>query len=97
MIIGCCLAKYISVNFHLLQFTRLLRVLLELAFNGNIYLTCRKKSQSDNLLKCTLFGGVAPVAVTAHKSLNSTKGVVWNWELARSDPEEIKIKRSYDY
>ena len=59
-------------------------------FNGDIYLTCSKKSQSDNLLKCVLFGGVALVAVTAHKSLNSSKGVVRNWELARADPEEIK-------
>ena len=42
-------------------------------FSGDIYLTCSKKSQSDNLLKCVLFGGVAPVAVTAHKSLNSSK------------------------
>ena len=81
-----------SVNFHHLQFTRVLRVLLgvKLAFNGAIYLTCSKKSQSDNLLKFVLFGRVAPVAVTAHKSLNSSKGVVRNWELARSDPEEIK-------
>ena len=37
-----------------------------------------------------MFGGVAPVAVTAHKSLNSSKGVVKNWELARTDPDEIK-------
>ena len=37
-----------------------------------------------------MFGGVAPVAVTAHKSLNSSKGVVRNWELARTDPDEIK-------
>ena len=35
-------------------------------------------------------GGFAPVAVTAHKSLNSSKGVIRNWELARTDPEEIK-------
>ena len=59
-------------------------------FSGDIYLTCSKKSQSDNLLKCVLFGGVAPVAVTAHMSLNSSKGVVRNWELARTDPDEIK-------
>ena len=65
-------------------------VTIKRRFNGDIYLTCIKKSQSDNLLKCVLFGGVAPVAVTAHKSLNSSKGVVRNWELARTDPEEIK-------
>ena len=28
--------------------------------------------------------------MTAHKSLNGSKGVVRNWELARIDPEEIK-------
>ena len=28
--------------------------------------------------------------MTAHKSLNSSKGVVRNWELARTDPDEIK-------
>ena len=38
-------------------------------FNGNIYLTCSKKSQSYNLLRCVLFGNVAPVLVTAYKSL----------------------------
>ena len=59
-------------------------------FSGDIYLTCSKKSQSDNLLKCVLFGGIAPAAVTPHKSLNSSKGVVRNWELARTDPDEIK-------
>ena len=65
-------------------------VTIKCQFNGDIYLTCSKKSQSDNLLKCVLFGGVAPVAVTAHKSQNSPKRVVRNWELARTDPEEIK-------
>ena len=64
-------------------------VTIKRQFSGDIYLTCSKKSHSDNLLKCVLFGGVAPVAVTAHKSLNSSKGVVRNWELARTDPEKI--------
>ena len=27
--------------------------------------------------------------MTAHKSLNCSKHVVMNWELARTDPEEI--------
>ena len=30
------------------------------------------------------------VAVTPHKSLNSSTGVVKNWELVRTDPDEIK-------
>ena len=58
--------------------------------SGDIYLTCSLKSQLDNLIKCVLFGSVAPVAVTPHKSINSSKGVVRNWELARTDPDEIK-------
>ena len=37
-----------------------------------------------------LFGNVAPVVVTQHKSLNVSKGVIRNWELARIDPDEIK-------
>ena len=41
---------------------------------GDIYLTCILKSQSDNLIKCVLFGDVAPAVVTAHRSLNSLKG-----------------------
>ena len=65
-------------------------VTIKRQFSGDIYLTCIKKSQSDNLLKCVLFGGIVPVAVTPHKSLNSSKGVVRNWELARTDPDEIK-------
>ena len=28
--------------------------------------------------------------MTQHKSLNTSKGVVRNWELARTDPDEIK-------
>ena len=39
--------------------------------NGDIYLT-------DNLLKYVFFGDVAPVTMTAHKSLNSSNGVVRN-------------------
>ena len=34
---------------------------IERQFNGDIYLTCINNSQSDNLLKCVLFGNVAPV------------------------------------
>ena len=28
--------------------------------------------------------------MTVHKSLNSSKGVIRNWELARTEPDEIK-------
>ena len=63
-------------------------VTIKRQFSGDIYLTCSKKSQSDNLLKCVLFGGIAPVAVTVHNSLNSSNGVIRIWELARTEPEE---------
>ena len=56
-------------------------------FNGDVYLSCSKNSQSDNLLKCALFFSVAPV-VTVNKSLHCSKGVR-NWELARTDSDEI--------
>ena len=48
-------------------------VTIKRQFGGDIYLTCCKKSQSDNLLKCVLFDNVAPVVVTQHKSLNTSK------------------------
>ena len=38
--------------------------------NGILTLTCGKKSQSDNLLKCVSLGGLAPVTVSPHRSLN---------------------------
>ena len=65
-------------------------VTIKRQFSGDIYLICSKKSQSDNLLKCVLFGNVAPVVVIQHKSLNVSKGVNRNWELARTDPDQIK-------
>ena len=58
--------------------------------NGILTLTCGKKSQSDNLLKCVSLGGLAPVTVSPHRSLNTCKGVIRNWELANCDPEEVK-------
>ena len=65
-------------------------VAIKRQFSGDIDLTCCKKSQFVNSLKCVLFGNISPVAVTPHKSLNSSMGVVRNWELARTDPDEIK-------
>ena len=84
-----------SVNFHFLPIHKGVKgiaggvVTIKRQFSGNICLTCSKKFQSDNLLKCVLFGCIAPVAVTAHKSLNSSKGVIRNWELARTEPDEM--------
>ena len=55
-----------------------------------IFLGVIRKSQSDNLLKCVSLGGLAPVTVSRHRSLNTCKGVIRNWELANCDPEEVK-------
>ena len=65
-------------------------VTIKRQFSGEIYLACNRKSQSDKFLKCVLFGNVATVVVTQHKSLNISKGVIKNWKLARTDHEEIK-------
>ena len=65
-------------------------VTIKRQFSGDIYLICSKQSQSDNLLKCVLFVGIALVAVTAHKSLNGSKGVIRNWKLVRTKHDEIK-------
>ena len=65
-------------------------VTIKRQFSGDNYPICSKNSQWDNLLKCVLFGSIAPVAVIAHRSLNSSKGVIRNWEHARTDPDEIE-------
>ena len=80
------------VNFHILQFRREGRgeVTIKRQFSGDIYLICSKNPNRIIYSSVFLFGGVAPVAVTALKSLNSSKGVVWNRELARTDLDEIK-------
>ena len=48
-------------------------VTIKQQFSGDIYITCSKKSQSDNLFKCVVFRNGAPVVVTHHKSLNVSK------------------------
>ena len=70
-----------SVNFHLLQFTRVLRVLLggevtiKRQFSSDIYLTC-KKSQSDNFTEmCFCLAALPLLLWTPHKSL---KGIPYS-------------------
>ena len=65
-------------------------VIIKRLFDGSVILTCNRKSDSDKLLKCVSFGNIAPVIVTPHRSLNSSKGVIRHWELARTSPDEIK-------
>jgi hypothetical protein len=56
--------------------------------SGAILIETSRPGQSQNLLKQTTFAGI-PVRVTAHKSLNTCRGVIRNFELARMEPEEL--------
>jgi hypothetical protein len=47
-----------------------------------------RDGQTKNLLKLTSFANV-PVKVSAHRSLNSCKGVIRSMDLAQMDPEEL--------
>ena len=79
-----------STTFHLLQYAGVLmgvKSQLSVSLMLTFILLVVKKSQSDNLLRCVLFDSVAPVVT---KFTNVSKGVVVNWELARTNPDEIK-------
>ena len=86
-------------TFHLLLYTWVLRVLLwvmsllvlSISLMVIFILFVFLKSNWIIYLKWVLFGNVAPITVTAHTLLNCSKGVVRNWELARTGPEDIKI------
>ena len=65
-------------------------VTIKQQFSGVINLTCSRKSQSDNLLKCVLFGNVALVDVIQHTALNTSKEVLRNWE-----PIPKKLRRMF--
>ena len=82
----CNYTYYFEVNVHICQICQT-KLLMSKTINYGLYGLIIK---SDNLLKCVLFGGVVAAVVTAHKSLKRSKGVVRNWELAMTDPEEIE-------
>jgi hypothetical protein len=56
--------------------------------SGVILVELLRAAQSKNLLKQTVFASL-PVRVTEHRSLNTSKGVVRNFELAQMEPSEI--------
>ena len=45
--------------------------------------TIKRHFNGEFFLTCVLLGNIAPVILTPHRSLNSSKGVIKNWELAR--------------
>ena len=55
---------------------------------GGLLVEVTKKVQADNLMKMTEFFNVE-VSVSAHRSLNSCKGVIQCRDLAELDPEEV--------
>lgn len=56
--------------------------------SGVLLVEVFRDTQAQNLLKLTLFASVQ-VKVTPHRSMNSCKGVVRNYELAQMDPDEL--------
>ena len=54
--------------------------------NGTLLVETTRKTQTENLKKLDLFFGV-PVAVTEHKSLNTSKGIIRN-PILKSETEE---------
>ena len=54
--------------------------------NGTLLVETTRKTQTENLKKMDLFFGV-PVAVTEHKSLNTSKGIIRN-PILKSETEE---------
>jgi hypothetical protein len=56
--------------------------------NGSILVETTRLTQSNNLLKQCMFANI-PIRVSAHKSLNTSKGVIRNFELARMEPMDL--------
>ena len=56
--------------------------------SGVILVETLRQGQSENLLKQTQFASV-PVKVSAHRSLNSSRGVIRNFDLAQMTAEEL--------
>ena len=57
--------------------------------NGTLLVETTRKTQTENLKKLDLFFGV-PVAVTEHKSLNTSKGIIRNPILKSENEENIR-------
>jgi len=60
---------------------------------GQILIEVDREGQSKNLLKLTELCTV-PVKVSAHRTLNSSKGVIRSFDLARMNPAELVAELS---
>ena len=62
--------------------------------SGDLLVEVTRQTQAENLLKLSQFASV-PVAVSPHRSLNTSKGVIRYSELAAMDTEELtaELKR----
>src|SRR5579872_6941782 len=56
--------------------------------SGLLIVEVSREGQAKNLLKQTTFASI-PVKVSAHRSLNSSCGVIRNYDLAQMDPAEL--------
>src|SRR5579872_5805548 len=56
--------------------------------SGLLIVEVSREGQAKNLLKQTTFASI-PVKVSAHRSLNSSRGVIRDYDLAQMDPAEL--------
>jgi len=63
-------------------------VSVKLLRSGVILVEATRKTQAEHLIKQTVFASI-PVKVTAHRTLNSSKGVVRSFELSRMNSDEL--------
>jgi len=59
--------------------------------SGSILIETARPAQSQNLLKQNMFANI-PVKVTVHRTLNTCKGVIRNFQLARMDPDNLVLE-----
>ena len=56
--------------------------------SGVLLVEVTRAGQANNLLKQTLFASV-PVRVSPHRSMNTSKGVIRNFELSQMNPDDL--------
>ena len=64
--------------------------------SGVLLIETKQESQARHLLKLESFAGIA-VKVSAHRSLNSCKGVITSRELAKMEPNELVEELQYEH
>lgn len=64
--------------------------------SGALLIATKQESQARHLLKLESFAGIV-VKVSAHRSLNTCKGVTTNRKLAKMEPNELVDELQYHY